>query len=202
MQRDLNDEPLNAYTSDEQLVALLEGEIIRREAHSREHNFIERLYPGSGTLRRDLYPQHLAFFRGGATYKERLFGAGNRAGKTTAGAFELTLHLTGDYPDWWGGKRFDRPIRAWAAGTTNSVVRDVIQRRLFGSLVRELGSTLGEAVGLGTGTVPLAAIHSITPRPGLPGAIESAVIKHVSGYSQVFLKSYEMKREAFAGLGN
>jgi hypothetical protein len=29
MQRDLNDEPLNGYTSDEQLVALLEGEIIR-----------------------------------------------------------------------------------------------------------------------------------------------------------------------------
>jgi hypothetical protein len=28
MQRDLYDEPLNGYTSDEQLVALLEGEIL------------------------------------------------------------------------------------------------------------------------------------------------------------------------------
>ena len=112
----------------------------------------------------------------------------------------MTCHLTGSYPPWWEGKRFDRPVRAWAAGTTNTVTRDVIQRRLFGSLVREFGSTLGESVGLGTGTIPLAAIHSITSRPGLPGAIESAVIKHVSGgYSQIFLKSYEMKREAFAG---
>jgi phage terminase large subunit-like protein len=80
------------------------------------------------------------------------------------------------------------------------VTRDVIQRRLFGSLVRELGGTLGESVGLGTGTIPLSSIHTITPRPGLPGAIESAVIKHTSGgYSQLWLKSYEMKREAFAG---
>jgi hypothetical protein len=89
MQRDLSDEPLNGYTSDEQLVALLEGEIIRRESRAREHNLIATLYPDSGVLARDRYPQHLAFFRGGATYKERLFGAGKRAGKTTAGSFEM-----------------------------------------------------------------------------------------------------------------
>jgi hypothetical protein len=76
----------------------------------------------------------------------------------------------------------------------------VIQRRLFGSLLREIGGTLGEAVGLGTGTIPLVAIHSITPQLGLPGAIESAVIQHArGGCSQLWLKSYEMKREAFAG---
>ena len=123
MRRDLNDEPLNGYTSDEQLVALLESEIIRRESHAREHNLIATLYPDSGALRRELYPQHLAFFRGGATYKERLFGAGNRAGKTTSGAYELTLHLTGNYPVWWEGKRFSHPVRVWAAGTTNTVTR-------------------------------------------------------------------------------
>jgi hypothetical protein len=105
MRRDLNDEPLeNGYTSDDELARLLEGEIIRRESHAREHNLIDTLYPDSGPLRRGLYPQHLAFFRGGTTYKERLFGAGNRAGKTTAGAFELTLHLTGAYPKWWEGQ--------------------------------------------------------------------------------------------------
>jgi hypothetical protein len=41
-------------------------------------------------------------------------------------------------------------VRAWAASNTNTVTRDVIQRRLFGSLLREIGGTLGEAVGLGT----------------------------------------------------
>ncbi|HEY7306271.1 MAG TPA: terminase family protein [Bryobacteraceae bacterium] len=198
---DLNDEPLNGrYANDEQLAALLQEEIVRRESQDREHRLIDSLYPDTGELSRDKYPQHLAFFRGGRTYKERLFGAGNRAGKTTAGAYELTLHLTGNYPRWWEGRRFDRPVRAWGAATTNQVARDVVQRRLFGSLVREIGESLGESYGLGTGTLPLAAIHSITPRAGLPGAIESAVIKHASGgYSQIFLKSYEMKREGFAG---
>jgi hypothetical protein len=34
------------------------------------------------------------------------------------GGFETTLHLTGDYPEWWEGRRFDHPIEAWVAGET------------------------------------------------------------------------------------
>ena len=41
----------------------------------------------------------------------------DRVGKTEgAGGFELALHLTGRYPDWWAGRRFDRPVSAWACG--------------------------------------------------------------------------------------
>lgn len=29
------------------------------------------------------------------------------------------MHLTGLYPDWWEGRRFDRAIKAWAASVTN-----------------------------------------------------------------------------------
>lgn len=36
------------------------------------------------------------------------FGA-NRAGKTTAGCVEISYHATGAYPDWWKGRRWDRP---------------------------------------------------------------------------------------------
>ena len=50
--------------------------------------------------------------------RERLLMAGNQVGKTTCGAAELAIYLTGRYPDWWDGRRFDRPIVAWAAGVS------------------------------------------------------------------------------------
>ncbi len=31
----------------------------------------------------------------------------------------------GRYPDWWEGRRFSGPVRAWAAGKTNETTRDV-----------------------------------------------------------------------------
>src|SRR5262249_23339626 len=61
-------------------------------------------------------PRQLGFHAAGATHRERLLCAGNQLGKTTAGGFELAMHATGRYPDWWQGKRFDRPITAWACG--------------------------------------------------------------------------------------
>ena len=35
--------------------------------------------------------------------------AGNQLGKTLAGGVEAAMHVTGRYPDWWQGKRFDEP---------------------------------------------------------------------------------------------
>jgi len=67
------------------------------------------MFPSTGPLRRELYPKHLEFFRAGAAHKERAFIAGNRCGKTVAGGYETTLHLTGLYPDWWEGRRFACP---------------------------------------------------------------------------------------------
>jgi hypothetical protein len=32
--------------------------------------------------------------------------AANRIGKSEAGAYEVTCHLTGLYPPWWTGRRF------------------------------------------------------------------------------------------------
>jgi hypothetical protein len=55
------------------------------------------------------YPKQLEYHN--LLKRERLFIAGNQAGKTTAGAFEIAYHLTGLYPDWWVGLRFPGPIR-------------------------------------------------------------------------------------------
>src|SRR5580692_1856018 len=62
------------------------------------------------------YKRQKEFFDQGAKYRERLFMAGNRVGKSEAGAFEAAVHLTGQYPSWWAEKRFDRPVRGWGAG--------------------------------------------------------------------------------------
>jgi hypothetical protein len=40
----------------------------------------------------------------------------NQVGKTFAAAMELAAHITGIYPVWWQGYKFDRANRAWASG--------------------------------------------------------------------------------------
>ena len=105
-----------------QLLALLE----ERDAAIRETQLFQ-LYPDTGPLRRELYPKHLAFFSAGAESMERAAVAANRVGKTWGlGGFESALHLTGLYPDWWEGRRFDRAVDWWAAGDTGETTRDPV----------------------------------------------------------------------------
>src|SRR5215510_1865915 len=68
------------------------------------------------------YPKQAAFHEAGATHRERLLMAANQSGKTLAGGFECAMHATGRYPDWWQGKRFDRPTVSWACGVSGEVV--------------------------------------------------------------------------------
>src|SRR5215210_7740924 len=83
-----------------ELIALIEEKERRTARRS-----ILKLYPDSGPLRRELYAKHMQFFRLGAQVRSRCFMAANRIGKTMgAGGYELTTHLTGQYPEWWEGK--------------------------------------------------------------------------------------------------
>src|SRR5262249_25122593 len=74
------------------------------------------------------YKKQLEFHEAGATHRERLLMAGNQLGKTLAGGFEAAMHATGRYPEWWKGKRFDRPTVGWACGVTGEVVMDTEQK--------------------------------------------------------------------------
>lgn len=91
------------------------------------------------------YDYQKELFEAGKNYMSRFACFSNRCGKTYSGAREMTYHLTGKYPEWWPGYRFDRPIRAWAIGITGDSTRKVLQYELMGTLdVRqehELGST-------------------------------------------------------------
>ena len=137
----------------------------------RRLNKREAYYMDDGLLRRSLYPKHIGFFTAGASYRERLFIAGNQVGKTEGvGAYECTCHLTGQYPDWWEGRRFSGPIKCWVAGETGKKTREVVQEKLFGM-----------SNALGTGMIPAHCIVSKTMKSGVPDAIVTAWIQHVSG---------------------
>lgn len=138
------------------------------------------------------YPKQAEFHAAGATYKERLFLGGNRVGKTECGAFEMAAHLTGRYPSWWVGKRFNQPVRAWAAGVTGESTRDVVQAKLIGPPQAE--------EQWGTGTIPRDCLGEITAGRGVGNAIDLVAIKHASGgWSQLGFKSYEKGREKWQG---
>ncbi len=164
-------------------------------------NKIETYYPETGPLRRELYVKHMAFFAAGAKYTERAAIAANRIGKSEGiSAYEVTLHLTGLYPDWWIGRRFKKAINCWVSGTTNNKTREILQAKLLGNIVRDANDEPGAKIGLGTGMIPGDAILATRPKPGIPNAIDVAYIRHVSGgTSTVTFKSYEMTRKGFEG---
>jgi phage terminase large subunit-like protein len=133
----------------------------------------------------------MQFFRLGAQHQERCFMAANRVGKTWgAGGYETTLHLTGEYPDWWEGRRFDRPVDWWAAGETSETTRDVVQKALLGPLGQ-----------LGQGLIPgRLIIGGPTKRMGVAGAVDMVHIEHVSGgTSHLGFKSFDQGRSKFQG---
>jgi phage terminase large subunit-like protein len=152
-------------------------------------NKLSRMFPDSGALRRELYTQHTAFFAAGANYSERLFLAANRVGKTTAGAYEVTCHLTGLYPHWWTGARFAKPVLVWAGGDYGKTTRDIQQLEL-----------LGPPSDIGTGMIPGDLIVDTKSKQGLPDGIEVVYVRHVSGKcSRLLFKSYDQGRKAWQG---
>ena len=150
---------------------------------------------------RDYYQKHLEFFRLGKTHRARCFMAANRVGKTfSAGGYELTCHLTGLYPDWWEGKKFRAPIRAWACGKTNETTRDIVQTTLLGD-VEYNGSR--KSVD-GSGVIPTELIGrdsgQLTWKQGVADLVDTVRIKHKGGgWSKLGLKSYQQGRGVFEG---
>lgn len=140
---------------------------------------------------RDGYHKHISFLEAGKEYRQRLFMAGNRVGKTlSAGGYELALHLTGRYPDWWQGRRFDNPVIAWAAGDTRETTRDILQAKIIGQRgkLQECKALVHPSYIAGTNA------------GFIPDSFSSVKVRHISGeLSVVHFKSYDQGREAFQG---
>jgi phage terminase large subunit-like protein len=176
-------ENLTRAQKEELLLALQELE------NRKKFSKIDFLYPDTGAFCRDMYPKHMEVFEATYDHSEIIFMAGNRCGKTFSSAYQMALHLTGKYPAWWNGRRFSRPIKAWACGKTGSTTRDIVQKEL-----------LGERLELGSGTIPFANIVDWKAKPGIPDGVETVTIKHVSGGQSVLtFKSYDAGVSAFVG---
>lgn len=174
-------------------VTRLTEEMARRQACP-----FRSYFPDDGPLRRFLYPRSLAFWKGGAEHRERLFLAANRTGKTVSAAYELTAHVTGDYPPWWEGRRFPKATGWWVAGDTRETTRDILQWELFGAR---------EAIRHGTynGMIPAHLIVDRTMKNGVADCLDTVWITHNSlrhgshPLSTIQFKSYDQGRESFQG---
>jgi phage terminase large subunit-like protein len=121
------------------------------------------------------------FHAAGLTAKERMIRAANRWGKSLAGSAEVSMHLTGCYPDDWNGYVYDRPTKFWVAGLTNAETFQVLKKYYVG----DMGST---------GWIDPSLIISENKQSHI------YYIRHASGgISELRFKSYEQGRESFQG---
>lgn len=133
------------------------------------------------------YPKQAEFHEAGAKFRERLFMAANQVGKTVAGAAEMAMHLTGQYPGWWRGRRWDRPVRALAGSESTELTRKGVQRLLLGMPEDESA--------WGTGYIPGDSISKWWRRQGTPNTVDSISVRHESGgVSVISLPSYDQGR--------
>lgn len=162
--------------------------LAERDKRKRER-LLEFYNPDPSAVYR-VTPKLMEFHRLGKDNAEVALIAANRSGKTLAASAELAMHLTGLYPDWWPGRRFDCPIRAWSCGVTGLVVRDTNQKYLCGPPSVEAEQ--------GTGFIPKARLLKMTNAHGYAGLYDTIHVKHVSGgTSTCMFKTYEQGRTKF-----
>jgi phage terminase large subunit-like protein len=90
------------------------------------------------------------------------------------------MHLTGQYPEWWNGHRFDKPITCMVAGEGWSQVALVLQNELLGTQDVKITENLG------SGFIPRDCIVVDTMRNDGANCI-GCEIKHVSGAKSYLL---------------
>ena len=125
------------------------------------------------------FKHQLEFFKTGHSERRGILAA-NRIGKTVSTCYETAMHLTGQYPDWWTGYRFDKPITCMVAGEGWSQVALVLQNELLGTQDVKITENLG------TGAIPRDCIVTTTMRNDGANCI-GCEIKHKSGTNSYLL---------------
>jgi phage terminase large subunit-like protein len=114
----------------------------------------------------------------------------HNTGKTMTASYELVCHLTGKYPDWWTGKRFWKPIKAWCVAIDYKQLREAMQFELFGDV----------KMSFGTGMMPKELIIDHSMAQGIADVVDQVWVRHVTGgISILSCKVNGAGREAFQG---
>lgn len=171
-------------------------------AAKQKYNKIAYVFPDTGKYARSQYKKHMEFLSAGGKHLIRAFIAANRVGKSFLAAFETACHLTGLYPTWWdklGGRKFNRPIKAWASAIETKQLRSSIQDLLFGSYNDQ-----------GSGLIPRDSLLDdkgniqTWSMAGTANCVGVARVKHFTngihdGYSEIEFKTYEQGWMNFQG---
>ena len=127
-------------------------------------------------------PFQLEFHNSGL--KERASISGNGVGKSIACSWETAAHALGEYPDWYQGFRFDRPVKVWVGAIDADQQREGVQNHL-------LGPDLSK--GIGTGFIPKHKILGKvrTKQAGIAEVADRVLVQHSSGgVSVISFKTY------------
>ena len=120
--------------------------------------------------------------------------AANRVGKSFSIMATVATHLTGNYPDNWNGRKFDKPVDVYVAGVDSNHNRNVLQSYLLGTNNRFLEDQIG------TGMIARDTLVMESMVKEKKGVIEAISIKHkTGGYSTLTFKSYSQGAEAIQG---
>jgi len=125
------------------------------------------------------FQHQLRFFATGTSQRRGILAA-NRIGKTVSTCYETAMHLTGLYPDWWPGVRFDKPVNVMVAGEGWQQVALVLQNELLGTNDVKIRDHIG------TGAIPRDCIVTDTMRSDGANCI-GVEIRHVSGSKSYLL---------------
>jgi phage terminase large subunit-like protein len=175
--------PSNSSSLTLEAAEQLHGLLTKARADRRARNRLAYFNP---------YPKQLEFYAKGLVSRERLLMAANQVGKTFCGASEVAMHLTGRYPDWWPGRRYDRPINAWAGSDTSETTRDTVQTNLIGPPASESD--------WGIGAIPAECIVDTSRRMGVADALDTVTVRHISGANSFLgFKSYDQGRQKWQG---
>lgn len=147
-------------------------ELVFAVAEDMQHNQLKYFRP---------FDHQIKFFETGESDRRGILAA-NRIGKTVSTCYEVAMHLTGRYPDWWpeSAKRFNKPVTVMVAGEGWDQVARVLQNELLGTQDVKIVDALG------TGAIPRDTIVFDTMRND--GAnCHGVEIRHRSGTNSYLL---------------
>lgn len=159
----------------------------------RLKSLFKRDAEGSGIYYYQPYKKQKRFHDAGLESQERLLLAGNQVGKSFAAASEVAMHVTGIYPKWWSGRRFDRACTWWATTNTDEMCNQNLKRLLFQRSVRASLEGFGDGKRL--------VLRSLIPKNFILKVLKNEFqIRHKGGgISSLHFKSYKQGGEAWQG---